>query len=281
VAKRTRFSEYKDRYANFRFELSEDGVLLTQCHTDGGSLVWDWKAHDEMSDAFADVAGDREIKVLIHTGTGASYNAIWGSAPAQKPLYRAMDGDKGLVKLDEKAWYGRMLIENVLAVEVPVISAVNGPCNIHSEVPLLGDIVLASDDAYFQDLAHFPRGMVPGDGQHVIWPLLVGRNRARYMLLTGRKLPAREALEWGAVAEVLPKERLLDRAWELARELAKRPPLALRYTRLLFTQDLKRAFLDELAHGLARETYAQRQFFPVGGGMAPLDRKWDEEPWSD
>jgi hypothetical protein len=50
---------------------------------------------------------------------------------------------------------------------------------------------------------------------------------------------------------------------------------------MLFTQDLKRAFLDELAHGLARETYAQRQFFPVGAGMAPLDRPWDQEPWSD
>jgi enoyl-CoA hydratase/carnithine racemase len=252
-----------------------------QCHTNGGSLVWDWKAHDEMSDAFADVAGDREIKVLIHTGTGQNYNADWGAPPTAKPMYNAMDGPKGLSKLDEKTWYGRMLIENVLAVEVPVISAVNGPCNIHSEVPLLGDIVLASDDAYFQDLAHFPRGMVPGDGQHVLWPLLVGRNRARYMLLTGQQLSAQQALEWGAVNEVLPKAKLLDRAWELARELAKRPPLTLRYTRMLFTQDLKRAFLDELGHGLAREAYAQRQFFPVGGGMAPLDRPWDEEPWSD
>jgi enoyl-CoA hydratase/carnithine racemase len=251
-----------------------------QCHTDGGSLVWNWKAHDEMADAFADIAGDREIKVLIHTGTGENYNANWGTAAGEKPLYRAMDGQKGLEKLDEKAWYGRMLVENVLAVDVPMISAVNGPCNIHSEVPLLGDIVLASEDAYFQDLAHFPRGMVPGDGQHVIWPAIVGRNRARYMLLTGKKLSAREALEWGAVNEVLPKDRLLDRAWELARELARRPPLTLRYTRMLFTQDLKRAFLDELGHGIARETYAQRQFFPVGGGMAPLDRPWDEEPWS-
>ena len=199
----------------------------------------------------------------------------------EKPLYHAMDGQKGLEKLDEKAWYGRMLIENVLAVDVPMISAVNGPCNIHSEVPLLGDIVLASEDAYFQDSAHFPRGMVPGDGQHVIWPAIVGRTRARYLLLTGKKLSADEALAWGAVNEVLPKNRLLDRAWELARELAKRPPLTLRYTRMLFTQDLKRAFLDELGHGIARETYAQRQFFPVGGGMKPLDRPWNKEPWSD
>jgi len=284
VAKRTRFSEYKDRYANFRFELSEEGILLMQCHTNGGSLVWDWKAHDEMSDAFADVAGDREIKVLIHTGTGQNYNADWGAPPGgepQEPIYLALDGQKGLSLLDEKAWYGRMLVENVLSVEVPMISAVNGPCNIHSEVPLLGDIVLASEDAYFQDLAHFPRGLVPGDGQHVIWPLLVGRNRARYMLLTGKKLSAQEALAWGAVNEVVPKDRLLDRAFELARELAKRPPLVLRYTRLLFTQDLKRAFLDELAHGLARETYAQRQFFPVGAGTRPLDRPWNQRPWSD
>src|SRR5262249_7410676 len=94
---------------------------------------------------------------------------------------------------------------------------------------------------------HFPRGMVPGDGQHVIWPAIVGRNRARYLLLTGKKLSAREALEWGAVNEVLPRDRLLGRAWELARELAKRPPLVLRYTRMLFTHGLKRALLDELA----------------------------------
>jgi enoyl-CoA hydratase/carnithine racemase len=234
-----------------------------------------------MADAFADIAGDREIKVLIHTGTGENYNADWGNVPVEKPLYRAMDGPKGLEKLDEKAWYGHMLIENVLAVQVPMISAVNGPCNIHSEVALLGDIVLASDDTYFQDSAHFARGMVPGDGQHVIWPIIVGPNRARYLLLTGKKLAAREALEWGAVNEVLPKDRLLDRAWELARDLAKRPPLTLRYTRMLFTQNLKRAFLDELAHGIAREIYAQRQFFPVGGGMEPLDRPWDKEPWTD
>ena len=118
-------------------------------------------------------------------------------------------------------------------------------------MPLLADIVLASEDAYFQDLAHFPRGLVPGDGAHVLGPLLVGRNRGRYLLLTGKRLAAREACEWGAVNEVLPKDKLLDRAWELARELVMRPPLVLRYTRQLFTQDLKRAFLDELGHGLA------------------------------
>src|SRR6478735_8731929 len=81
VVKRARYSEYKDRYANFTFELSDDGILLMQCHTKGDSLVWSWDAHDGMSDAFADIAGDREIKGLIHTGTGENYNASWGAAP--------------------------------------------------------------------------------------------------------------------------------------------------------------------------------------------------------
>jgi enoyl-CoA hydratase/carnithine racemase len=221
VVKRTRFSEYKDQYANYRFELSEEGILLMQCHTDGGSLVWDWKSHDDMADAFADIAGDREIKVLIHTGTGENYNADWGRLPngelPEEPIYQLMPGERGLNKLDEKAWYARNLVMNVLDVDVPMISAVNGPCNIHSEVPLMGDVVLASEDAWFQDVSHFPRGQVPGDGQHVIWNFLVGHNRGRYLLLTGKKLTAQEALEWGAVAEVHPKDTLLDRAWELAR----------------------------------------------------------------
>ena len=43
MPKRTRYSEYENRYANYRFELSEEGILLMQCHTNGGSLVWDWK----------------------------------------------------------------------------------------------------------------------------------------------------------------------------------------------------------------------------------------------
>jgi enoyl-CoA hydratase/carnithine racemase len=169
----------------------------------------------------------------------------------------------------------------VLDVDVPMISAVNGPCNMHSEVPIMADIVLASEDAYFQDASHFPRGQVPGDGQHVIWSVLAGHNRARYFLLTGQKVSAQEAKEWGVVNEVLPKDKLLDRAWEHARELIKRPPLTLRYTRQLFTNPLKRAFVNELGHGLGRETYAQRVFFPFGGEMAPLDRAWDDQPWSN
>ena len=282
MVKRARYAEYKDSYANYKFECSVEGILFMQCHTNGGPLEWYWESHDRMSDAFADIAGDRDIKVVIHTGTGDSYNAIWGKPVTddQKPLYNAYDDAEGVAIMDEKAWFGRMLIENLLAIDVPMIAAVNGPCTMHSEVPLLMDVVLASDDAYFQDLSHFPRGMVPGDGQHVVWDALVGPGRARALLLTGYRLTAQEAREWGVVWEVLPRDQLVDRAWEIARDLAMRPPIALRNTRHLMVQNLKRAFLNEMDHSLQAELWAQRQFFPFGAGMQAIDRPWDQKPWS-
>jgi enoyl-CoA hydratase/carnithine racemase len=283
VAKRTRYSEYKDSYANYKFELSPEGILFMQCHTDDGPLEWVWKSHDDMADAFADIAGDREIKVVIHTGTGDNYNANWGKPVTadQKPLYNAYADADGIVEMDEKGWYARKLLENLLEIDVPMIAAVNGPCTMHSEIPVLMDIVLASEDAFFQDLSHFPRGMVPGDGQHIVWDQLVGPSRARYMLLTGYKLTAQEAHQWGVVHEVMPKDKLVDRAWDLARDLAMRPPIVLRNTRFLLVQNLKRAFLNDMQLGLQSEMWAQRQFFPFGAGMQALDRPWDQKPWSD
>jgi enoyl-CoA hydratase/carnithine racemase len=284
VVKRTRYAEWKDSYKHYKFELSPEGILLMQCHTDGGPLQWMWESHDRMSDAFADIAGDRDgIKCVIHTGTGDSYNALWGKPVTEDetPLYHAYADAEGVEIIDEKSWFGRMIIENLLAINVPVIAAVNGPCTMHSEVPVLMDIVLASEDTYFQDLSHYPRGMVPGDGQHVVWDALVGPSRSRYFLFMGHKLTAQEAKEWGVVHEVLPKDQLLDRAWEIAREIVKRPPIVNRNTKYVLTQSLRRAFLNELHHGLQAEMWGQRQFFPFGAGMQGLDRPWDQKPWSD
>jgi enoyl-CoA hydratase/carnithine racemase len=220
VVKRTRYAEWKDSYKHYKFELSPEGILLMQCHTDGGPLQWMWESHDRMSDAFADIAGDRDgIRCVIHTGTGDSYNALWGKPVTEDetPLYHAYGDAEGVEIIDEKSWFGRMIIENLLAINVPVIAAVNGPCTMHSEVPVLMDIVLASEDTYFQDLSHYPRGMVPGDGQHVVWDALVGPSRSRYFLFMGHKLTAQEAKEWGVVHEVLsqgaaPRPGVGDRA---------------------------------------------------------------------
>jgi enoyl-CoA hydratase/carnithine racemase len=154
------------------------------------------------------------------------------------------------------------LLMNLLDIEVPVIAAVNGPVNIHAELAVLSDIVLASENAAFQDAPHFPNGLVPGDGVHVVWPYLLGRNRGRYFLLTGQRLSAKEALQLGVVSEVLPANRLLTRARELARQLLNQPRLTVRYARVVMTQELKQLMLEHLSHGLALQGLGANEYWP-------------------
>src|SRR5207237_197718 len=79
---------------------------------------------------------------------------------------------------------------------------------------------------------------------------------ARYFLVTGQTRDAADALRLGLVAEVLPADKLLARAWELAEDLVRKPTLLLRYTRLLFTEYLRRQMHDLLGYGLAMESLA-------------------------
>jgi enoyl-CoA hydratase/carnithine racemase len=244
------FDTYSTKYQTIRME-RRDGILQLTFHTDGGPLRWGMLPHGEFLDAFADIARDRENRVVIMTGTGDEFSGVRAS-----PQTTSFTARPTVETLDRIHWEGRALLMNLLGIEVPVIAALNGPAWRHSEIPLLSDIVLASDTAAFQDSAHFMSNMVPGDGMHIVYPLLLGFNRARYFLLTGQTIGAREAQQLGLVAEVLPPDKVLARAWELAEDLAKRPTLLLRYTRLLFTDYLKKRLHELLGYGLAMESLA-------------------------
>jgi len=134
-----------------------------------------------------------------------------------------------------------------------VIGVANGPAFVHPELLTMSDIVIASERAAFADRQHLILGYVPGDGAHVWWDMLLGPNRARHFLLTGSEIDAQEAKRLGVVAEVVPHDQALERAWELARELVTQPRFRLRYSRIVLTQNIKRRMLDDLEYGLALE----------------------------
>jgi enoyl-CoA hydratase/carnithine racemase len=246
----TQLDDYANKYQSARLE-RRDGILEVSLHTEGGPLRWGFLPHGELPELFHDIGADRGNRVVILTGTGAEF-----SGPRATPGTSSFPSRPSIERIDRIHWEGRHLLMNLLNIEVPMIGAINGPAWRHSEIPLLCDIVLAADTAQFQDSAHFMSEVVPGDGMHIVYPLLLGINRGRYFLLTGQTLDAREAQRQGLVAEVLPPDRLLARAWELARELTRKPSLLLRYTRLLFTEYLRRQMHELLGYGLALESLA-------------------------
>ena len=84
----TKFEEYRDRYPDFALEKTDDGILLMRMHRDGGPAVWDERTHHDTANLFNDVAGDRDVRVVIYTGTGDTFNATWGQE-ADRPFFKA------------------------------------------------------------------------------------------------------------------------------------------------------------------------------------------------
>jgi enoyl-CoA hydratase/carnithine racemase len=236
--------DYATKYENIRLERDDAGVLLVTVHTEGKSLVWTAQAHDELAYCFNDIACDPDNSVVVLTGAGENFCA---------------EIDFSSFELETAASWshiifeGQRLINNLLAIEVPVVAAINGPALQHPEIPVLSDITIASETVTFQDAPHFPLGIVPGDGAHVTWTHVLGPQRGRYFLLTGQVLDAQRALEYGVVSEVLPADQVLARAKELAATIASKPPLARRYSRVVLTREIKRLMHDQLALGLTHE----------------------------
>src|ERR1700712_289414 len=132
--------DYRDRYATINFVRSDTGVLTMTMHTRGGEALWGTSTrslHCELGQAFADIARDPENKVVVLTGTGANFLA-------------GMDREERHTEPSIPAMWPRIyregidLLENLLAVPVPMIAAVNGPAFIHAEIAVLCDIVLAA-----------------------------------------------------------------------------------------------------------------------------------------
>jgi len=232
-------------FQHVAIDLNDEGVLELTLHTDGGAMIYSEQAQRDMVDAFALAADHPDKRCVLLTGAGDAFieDIAWDSfAPNFNP--RGWDQIMGRA---------RKLISRLLDIDVPVIAAVNGPALVHAELAVMSDIVIASENAVFQDKPHLEIGQVPGDGVHVIWPAVLGLNRARYFLLTQQELTAREALELGVVGEVHSREELMPRARELASRMAALPPLTARYTRFVLNQRLRRLAEEGMGYGLALE----------------------------
>jgi enoyl-CoA hydratase/carnithine racemase len=242
----TTLSDYQGRYQYIELSRDANGVLTVRFHYRGGKFLWGFPQHDEVADCLLQISRDRDNKVVIVTGTGDvfldEFEAVADMAAMFKPTFKDFCSHHMAV--------GHRLIQNHLDVEVPMIGVVNGPAGVHAELAVLCDIVICADDAYFADAAHFPNGITPGDGVHIIWPELLGVNRGRYFLLTGERIYADEAKRLGIVSEVMPRASLEARAKALAAALARHDGIMLRHTRSVLVQKLREQVARLLPLGL-------------------------------
>jgi enoyl-CoA hydratase/carnithine racemase len=240
----SRFDAYRESFPNGRLTRSQTGVLEVALHTDGGTLVFNGLSHEQFVDLFHAIGSDPDNRVVILTGSGDAF--MDSISPEGFDFFTPQGFDKIFRE-------GRKVLMNILDIEVPMIAAVNGPVRLHSEYILLADIVLATPATVFQDKPHFEFGIVPGDGVNLLWQEVIGTIRGRYFILTRQELDAETAKQWGAVNEIVPADKLLARAREIAEGLAKLPPLTTRYTRIALTQKLRRIVDEGIGYGLALE----------------------------
>ena len=251
----SRFDDYVNKYTEIKLE-RRNGILQMTLHTKGEPVRWGPTIQAELVDAFTQIGADRGNRIIILTGAGNEF-----SGPRAEPgysFYREVSHHLTANLLDTIHWNAHRLMTRMLDIEVPMIGVVNGPAMRHSEIPLMCDIVIASDDATFEDTAHFKlASQTPGDGIGIVYTMLLGLNRARYFMLTGQVIGAKEAKELGLVAELMSREQLLPRAWELAGQLAEKNDLLLRYTRVTLIQPLKKWIEQEVMYHLALESLAK------------------------
>jgi enoyl-CoA hydratase/carnithine racemase len=256
---RPSLEEYAQKYARFFTFEREDGILEVCMHTDGGSVTVEepaWYAfHNAWGQVWQEVGNDPENEVLVFTGAGEDWFRP-GAKSVQEQNESLHRSARPAGHAYEHAFYdGTKLVENfVFNIDIPTIAAVNGPSVAHTEIALMCDLTLASETATFTD-PHFLVGVVPGDGQQLSFQELLGTKRAAYHLYTGDPIDARTALRLGLVNEVLPNDRLLPRAHELARMIMARPRTARRLTHAVIQRPWKRRLVDDLGFGIAHEMF--------------------------
>ncbi|HEX8570953.1 MAG TPA: enoyl-CoA hydratase/isomerase [Caulobacteraceae bacterium] len=209
---------------------------------------------DELVDALERVAADgSDFRAVVLTGEGRGFcsganltDAARAAPPGQPP-----DASLALVS------HYNPLVSRLRDLPVPLVTAVNGgAAGVGCSLALLGDLVVASEEAYFlQAFRHI--GLVPDGGSTWLLPRAVGKARAMEMALLGDRLPARTALEWGLVNRVTTAAGLMDEALGLARRLAEGPN-SLGITRRLIWSSLDAGWEEQLDAERAGQQAASR-----------------------
>src|SRR5580658_9183671 len=263
-----RFAEYREAFKDFyRMERRDDGVLLVAAHTQGRPVQRIVQNHRSLGQMLKVVGADPANEVLILTGSGSEF--MMASDPSGFALEEA---DMEYWAYEYAYKDGRTNVSALVNdVEIPTIGVLNGS-GFHTEIVLMCDITLAAEDAVLFDL-HYDIGSVPADGIHNAFQELLGVKRAAYALLTGEAITARQALEWGMVNEVVPRDRLIERAYQIADHIMTQPRTVRRLTTQIVRRPWKQRIVNDLDGGFGIQMFghvAKKKAIHTKSGIASV-----------
>lgn len=211
-------------YETFKFERNGRILTATINRPDHMNAI-NATMHREMASVFYDLQLDPDSDVIVLTGAGRAFCA-------------GGDTDWFQQMIDTPIMFERLLPEakaivfGLLELEKPIICRLNGAAaGLGATIALMSDIVISSDKAMIGD-PHVCMGLVAGDGGCVIWPQLIGFNKAKELLMLGDMLKAAEADKYGLLNHLVPAAELDAKTDEIAGRLVAGATKAIRFTKI-------------------------------------------------
>jgi len=222
----------------------EDGIALLTLDRPESKNAVNAAMHRGLEIVFHELSHHPDVRVIVLTGAGDVF-----CAGGDTKNYGGHSSTLDSMRNRDLNW-------SMVQCEAPIIAAVNGAARgLGASIALTCDICYMADTASIGDV-HTQWGLPAGDGGQVMWPLLVGPNRAKEYLMRGMAIDAREAERIGLVNRVFSASELMDEAMTCARDIAARPAAGVRWTKLAVNKMIVNQLNLNLEFGLATEYLA-------------------------
>jgi enoyl-CoA hydratase len=236
------------KYENILYDKSNNGVATVTLNRPDRLNTLSLELMEELGDAMTDAVNDKAVRVVIITGTGRAF-----CAGADLKSVNERSGPEGLDKEAESKFHevANAAFDMVENCPKPIIAAVNGYALAGGfEICLWCDLVIASEDARIGD-AH-ANYMLMGPISVNLLPRQIGIKKSLELLLTGDMWPAAELEKVGLVNKVVPADKLMEAANEMAAKIAEKSPLGSKHVKAIVKQaiDAPKSVVSELAFSI-------------------------------
>ena len=203
--------------------------------------AWTYEMSIEIWDALMKVENDPNLRVTIITGAGRGFCAGADLSRGSNTF----DGSNRPSEEVERRRREGSLIRRYFSLKKPVIVAINGPVvGVGVTFILPFDIRIAAESARI-GIVFNRRGVIPEIACPWILPRIIGISKAAELMYTGRIVNAKEALEFGLVSRVVPDDKLMDTAREIAEEILLNAPVSVTLTKRMLYQFLTETDVDK------------------------------------